>query len=94
MGRREKCISTRGPEVARRVLRTQLADLVEHGHAGHGRNEVVAPDPLVLDVVLDGELGYLRGESVWVAHGASSGFLGSSFVGHGSRGIRSCGGSN
>lgn len=59
---------------------TQLADLVEHGNASDAGNEVVAPDPLILNVVLKRELGNLSGEGVWISHGTSNGLF--CFVGH------------
>lgn len=63
-----------------KLVLTQLADLVEHGNASDTGNEVVAPDPLVLNVVLKRELGELGGESVWISHGTSNGLF--CFVGH------------
>lgn len=67
-------------QTAFKLVLTQLADLVENGNASDTGNEVVAPDPLILNVVLKRELGELSGESVWISHGTSSGLF--YFVGH------------
>lgn len=44
-------------------------DFVEQRNGHAERDEVVAPDPLVLEVVLDRELGQLRREGVRELHG-------------------------
>lgn len=46
-------------------------DFVKHWYGDGNPDHPVAPDPLVLDVVLHGELRDLRGDGVGVLHGAS-----------------------
>lgn len=53
---------------------THAVDLVEDWDAQAESDEVVAPDPLVLDVVFQGELGDLSREGVREFHRASDGF--------------------
>uniref|UniRef100_A0A8D8MKC0 (northern house mosquito) hypothetical protein n=1 Tax=Culex pipiens TaxID=7175 RepID=A0A8D8MKC0_CULPI len=48
----------------------QLADLVEQRDGQTECDKVVAPDPLILEVVLDRELGQLGGEGVRELHRA------------------------
>lgn len=52
---------------------TQSVDLVEHRDAESEGDEVVAPDPLVLDMEFQWELCDLGREGVWEFHGASGG---------------------
>lgn len=52
------------------LVLTQLADLVEQRDGQTECDKVVAPDPLVLEVVLDRELGQLGGEGVRELHRA------------------------
>lgn len=46
-------------------------NLVEHGSSNSNSDHPVAPDPLVLDVVFEGELCYLGTEGVRIFHGSS-----------------------
>lgn len=46
-------------------------NLVEHGSSNRNSDHPVAPDPLVLDVVFEGELCYLGTEGVRIFHGSS-----------------------
>lgn len=52
---------------------SKLLDFVENGDRASKSNEVVFPDPLVVDVPLQGELGNLSREGVRVLHGATHG---------------------
>lgn len=53
---------------------TQSVDFVEDWDAHSEGDEVVAPNPLVLDVILQWELGDLSREGVWIFHRAADGF--------------------
>jgi hypothetical protein len=48
----------------------QLVDLVEDWYSKSNSEHPVTPDPLVLNVVLEGELCHLRGEGVRELHRA------------------------
>jgi hypothetical protein len=50
---------------------TQSVDFVEDRDGDSDSDQVVAPDPVVLDVVLQRELGDFRREGVWILHWAS-----------------------
>lgn len=62
------------------ILLTQFADFIEDGNAQTEGNEIVSPDPLLLDIMLQRELGDFCTECIWILHWASN-FL-NSFIRH------------